>query len=82
MFKDSSEATLEIEMTIVHVFSCSGPSQEFGWAGHGSSAPLDIPNIFKVAGIDTKWDPESNKIFETGDMFKRLKLIYLYPFHL
>ena len=55
-------------MTIVHAFSCSGPSQEFGWAGHGSYAPLGIPNIFKVAGIDTKWDPETNEFADdTGD---------------
>ena len=45
----------------------SGPSREFGWAGHGTFAPLDIPNIFKAAGIDTHWDPDSNKIFETGN---------------
>ena len=46
----------------------SGPSREFGWVGHGGTyAPLDIPNIFKAAGIDTHWDPETNKIFETGE---------------
>ena len=44
----------------------SGPSREFGWVGHGTYAPLDIPNIFKAAGIETHWDPETNKIFETG----------------
>ena len=46
----------------------SGPSQEFGWVGHGDRdyTPLDIPNVFKVAGIDTQWNPETNKIFETG----------------
>ena len=46
----------------------SGPSQEFSWVGHGDRdyAPLDIPNVFKAAGIDTHWDPETNKIFETG----------------
>ena len=51
----------------------SGPSQEFDWVGHGytgNSVPLTIPNIFKAAGIDTKWDPVSNKVFETGMVFE------------
>ena len=50
----------------------SGPSQEFDWVGHGytgNSVPLTIPNIFKAAGIDTKWDPVTNKVFETGNWF-------------
>ena len=46
----------------------TGPSQEFGWVGvgNGINAPIDVPNIFKAAGIDTKWDPETDQIFETG----------------
>ena len=47
----------------------SGPSREFDWVGHGTYAPLDIPNIFKAAGIYTHWDPETNKIFETGKLY-------------
>ena len=35
-----------------------GPSQTFGWVGPGRYAPLNIPNIFKAAGINTKWIPE------------------------
>ena len=46
--------------------SLSGPSQQFGWVGHGTYAPLDIPNIFKAAGINTRWIPEVNEIFEAG----------------
>lgn len=46
--------------------SLSGPSQQFGWVGHGTYAPLNIPNIFKAAGINTRWIPEVNEIFEAG----------------
>ena len=46
--------------------SLSGPSQQFGWVGHGTYAPLNIPNIFKAAGIKTRWIPEVNEIFEAG----------------
>jgi len=47
----------------------AGPSQQFGWVGHGEFAPLNIPNIFKAAGINTKWIPEDNKIFEAGLLY-------------
>ena len=50
----------------------AGPSQEFGWIGHGTYAPLDIPNIFKAAGIDTHWNPEEDEIFETGLIYPAL----------
>ena len=65
----SEAATSEIITLCVRAslyLNVSGPSQEFGWVGHGTLAPLGIPNIFKVAGIDTTWDPQSNKIFEAG----------------
>lgn len=44
----------------------AGPSQQFGWVGHGTYAPLNIPNIFKAAGLNTRWIPEVDEIFETG----------------
>jgi len=47
----------------------AGPSQQFPWIGHGTYAPLDVPNIFKAAGLDTHWDPENDKIFETGLLY-------------
>ena len=42
----------------LEIHSSPGPSQTFGWVGHGRYAPLNIPNIFKAAGINTKWIPE------------------------
>jgi len=50
----------------------AGPSQEFGWIGHGTYAPLDVPNIFKAAGVDTHWNPEKDAIFETGLIYPAL----------
>jgi len=44
----------------------AGPSQQFGWIGHGTYAPLDIPNIFKAAGLNTRWIPEVDELFEAG----------------
>ena len=41
----------------------SGPSQTFGWVGPGRYAPLNIPNIFKAAGINTKWIAEVTPFF-------------------
>ena len=48
------------------IISLAGPSQQFGWVGHGSYAPLNIPNIFKAAGLNTQWIPQVDKIFEAG----------------
>ena len=47
----------------------SGPSQSYGWVGHGSYAPLNINNIFKAAGINTRWIPEIDPIFTTGLLY-------------
>ena len=44
----------------------AGPSQTYGWLGHGSYAPLNIPNIFKNLGLDTTWNPSINNIFPVG----------------
>merc|ERR1711874_94864 len=44
----------------------AGPSQTFGWVGPGRYAPLNIPNIFKAAGINTHWDPGLNSVFPVG----------------
>jgi len=47
----------------------AGPSQSYGWVGHGSYAPLNINNIFKAAGINTRWIPEIDPIFTTGLLY-------------
>ena len=44
----------------------AGPSQQFGWVGPGRFAPLNIPNIFKAAGLNTHWDPGLNSVFPVG----------------
>ena len=44
----------------------AGPSQQFGWVGHGRYAPLNIPNIFKTVGLNTAWIPGVNSIFPVG----------------
>lgn len=44
----------------------AGPSQQFGWVGHGTYAPLDIPNIFRAAGLNTQWIPGVDKVFKAG----------------
>ena len=41
----------------------AGPSQQFGWVGHGRFAPLNIPNIFKTIGLNTGWAPGVNSVF-------------------
>ena len=41
----------------------AGPSQTYGWLGHGKYAPLNIPNIFKNLKLDTSWNPSINSIF-------------------
>ena len=45
----------------------TGPSQEFGWVGNGIHTPVGVPNIFKHAGIDTRWNPDIDNIFEAGE---------------
>ena len=47
----------------------TGPSQQFGWAGHGHYAPLNIPNIFKAAGINTRWIPGQDPVFQVGLLY-------------
>merc|ERR1712123_104945 len=54
----------------------AGPSQQFGWIGHGTYAPLNIPNIFKAAGINTRWIPEVNEIFEAGLTYPSAPVAY------
>ena len=44
----------------------AGPSQTYGWLGHGRYAPLNIPNIFRNLGLDTTWNPSINNIFPVG----------------
>ena len=44
----------------------AGPSQQFGWVGHGRYAPLNIPNIFAAAGLATRWTPGVDPLFEAG----------------
>ena len=44
----------------------AGPSQMYGWVGPGSYAPYNIPNIFKAAGINTRWIPGINPLFNVG----------------
>ena len=44
----------------------AGPSQTYGWLGHGRYAPLNIPNIFKNIGLDTYWNHEDNSVFPVG----------------
>ena len=44
----------------------AGPSQQFGWLGHGRFAPLNIPNIFKTVGLNTAWLPGVNSVFPVG----------------
>ena len=47
----------------------AGPSQQHGWAGHGHYAPLNIPNIFKAAGINTRWIPGQDPVFQVGLLY-------------
>jgi len=44
----------------------AGPSQQFGWLGHGRFAPLNIPNIFQTVGLNTAWLPGVNSVFPVG----------------
>ena len=46
-----------------------GPSQQYGWVGHGSYAPVNIPNIFKAAGIKTRWTPGIDPVFQVGLLY-------------
>ena len=47
-----------------------GPSQQFSWAGHGGhAAPLNIPNIFRAAGLDTRWTPGRDPVFQVGLLY-------------
>ena len=41
----------------------------YGWVGPGSYAPYNIPNIFKAAGLNTRWIPEVNPIFQVGLLY-------------
>ena len=50
----------------------AGPSQQFEWIGHGTYAPLNVPNIFKAANLDTRWNPETDEIFEAGLIYDTL----------
>jgi len=52
----------------------AGPSQTFGWLGHGSYAPLNIPNIFKNLGLDTTWNPSLNNVFPVGLSYPPAKI--------
>ena len=52
----------------------AGPSQTFGWLGHGSYAPLNIPNIFKNLGLDTTWNPSINHVFPVGLSYPPAKI--------
>jgi len=47
----------------------AGPSQQFGWVGHGTYAPVNVPNIFKAAGINTRWTPGIDPIFQVGLLY-------------
>ena len=48
----------------------AGPSQQFAWAGHGGHlAPLNIPNIFRAAGLNTRWTPGIDPVFQVGLLY-------------
>ena len=48
---------------------CLGPSQQYGWVGHGTYAPYNIPNIFQAAGINTRWIPGIDPVFQVGLLY-------------
>ena len=47
----------------------SGPSQTFGWVGHGHHAPVNVPNIFAAAGLNTRWTPGIDPLFQVGLLY-------------
>ena len=56
-------------MRSIFYTNAAGPSQQFGWVGHGHYAPLNVPNIFKAAGLNTRWIPGQDPVFEVGFLY-------------
>ena len=65
-FKSYSKTTYSAKPSPKFIIKQAGPSQTYGWLGHGSYAPLNIPNIFKNIGLDTTWNPSINSVFPVG----------------
>lgn len=45
----------------------AGPSQQYGWVGHGKHAPYNVPNPFP--SDLPRWIPMGNNVFEAGLLY-------------
>ena len=64
--KSYQKTTYSAKPSPKFIIKQAGPSQTYGWLGHGRYAPLNIPNIFRNLGIDTSWNPAVDNVFPVG----------------